>query len=85
MKKYVKKNFTLLVLLLCFPVNALLAAEHLVLSPGGGELVESYLPDPYFTGMSTVYYWRDLEPKLGQYDFSQIDADLARVAKYSDS
>lgn len=33
-------------------------------------------------GIQRSYYWSNLEPSKGVYDFSEIEADLAQVSKY---
>ncbi|OPZ16221.1 MAG: hypothetical protein BWZ10_01509 [candidate division BRC1 bacterium ADurb.BinA364] len=35
--------------------------------------------DSAFQGAQIRYYWRDLEPEKDKYDFSRIEADLARL------
>lgn len=35
------------------------------------------LNEPNIKGVQVRYFWSDLEPKKGQYDFSQIESDLA--------
>jgi len=44
------------------------------------SFVKSFGSIPAVKGMQKGYFWHDLEPSLGVYDWSQIDADLARLA-----
>jgi hypothetical protein len=37
------------------------------------------LDEPALQGVIKRYFWRDLEPERGAYDFSEIDADLQRL------
>lgn len=50
--------------------------------PGHYLMVRSPKPSPdwirkEFRGVQKLYYWKAIEPKKDQYDFSQIEADLA--------
>lgn len=36
----------------------------------------------HITGSKNSYFWRDLEPKRGQYDFSAIEHDLAALQRH---
>ena len=53
------------------PVN------FLYTSSGDLEKVQALLKRPDIDGVQIVYSWKSLEPGMGQYDFSQIDHDLA--------
>lgn len=39
-------------------------------------LKDEYVPSAVFRGVQKNYSWSDLEPVKGQYDFSEIDADI---------
>jgi len=72
----------LLILLAFFGANGLRAAEYMVLRTGGNAPIEGLLRQPYISGLSVIYNWSDLEPHLGQYDFSAIERDLAYVRRF---
>ena len=40
-----------------------------------------HLHEPAIRGVNKRYFWRSLEPERGQYDFSEIRADLELLAK----
>jgi hypothetical protein len=44
--------------------------------------VERFLTNPVVRGVKVLYFWRDLEPRKGEYDFSRIEKDLAVVRKH---
>ncbi len=73
----------LLIFLVFFTANGLRAAEYMVLRTGGNAPVEALLRQPYISGLSVIYNWSDLEPHLGQYDFSAIERDLAYVRRFN--
>jgi len=39
-------------------------------------LKDDYIPSPVFRGVQKNYFWSDLEPTKGHYDFSEIDKDI---------
>lgn len=43
----------------------------------GTERWAAIAGNPHFAGGQRVYLWKHLEPEMGKYDFSRIDADLA--------
>lgn len=59
------------------------AAENFVLRTGGNARIEPFISQDYFSGMSVIYSWSELEPHLGQYDFSAIERDLAYVRRFN--
>ncbi len=61
------------------------AADNMVLRTGSNAAIEPLLASEVFSGLSVIYYWSDLEPRLGQYDFSAIDRDLAYVRRFGKS
>lgn len=44
--------------------------------------VNAVIDQPHFKGMKAAYFWRDLEPVRGQYDFSAIEEDLRELSKH---
>jgi len=42
----------------------------------------SFLDTPEFEGAQLKYTWRELEPQIGEYDFSSIEHDLAFLAEH---
>jgi len=75
----------LIFILFAFMASMLHAGEKFILRAQTNQNVESYLSDPEIAGISTIYYWSELEPRLGQFDFSAIDRDLALVRRYHKS
>lgn len=68
------------VLLLCalWPASAAAAPQNFLFT-GGDDLpsLESLLRRPDIAGVQVVYSWKSLETAKDQYDFSQIERDLA--------
>lgn len=58
---------------------------HYLISDTIGRLPESHVralaAEPLLTGVRQRYWWATLEPRRGQYDFSVIEADLARLRR----
>lgn len=50
-------------------------------SPSDELLEKTVFASPHVTGAQVVYSWRALESESGRYDFSQIERDLARLAR----
>jgi len=55
--------------------------NFLYTTAGELEANATILERPDIAGVQVVYNWRRLEPAEGQYDFSQIEADLAAAQK----
>jgi hypothetical protein len=72
-----------ILLMALFAGNNLRAAEYMVLRTGGNARIETLLQQPFITGLSVIYNWPELEPHLGQYDFSAIERDLAYVRRFN--
>lgn len=53
--------------------------NFLFLGRDGLDAHASLLQRPDIDGVQIIYTWRQLEPKKGRYDFSQIERDLARA------
>ena len=49
---------------------------------GAGELTENILTLPHFRGVQKNYYWCQLEPEKGRYDFAPLKADLKLARKH---
>lgn len=47
-----------------------------------GELLSKFADIPSFRGIQKTYYWSEIEPSKGVYDFSAIDKHLAMAKKY---
>lgn len=62
------------------PVHAQDRAEPRSFVFAGGSSVEEVAPlleAPSIEGVQIIYTWKELEPEQGEYDFSQIERDLA--------
>lgn len=46
------------------------------------SVADRYLTRKDIAGVQVIYSWKSLEPRMGQYDFSQIESDLKRLSKF---
>jgi hypothetical protein len=56
--------------------------HYIALNEGDGQAAMILALRPGVTGVHKRYYWRDLEPSPGQYDFSAIASDLQLLADH---
>jgi hypothetical protein len=57
------------------------ASHFLYTGDGLTPAVRTALARPDIDGVQIIYNWRQLEPEEGQYDFSEIERDLAAVTE----
>src|SRR5690349_13021416 len=67
-------------LLLAGNAGAAEPRNFLFMSSGDIESNPKLVARPDIDGVQVVYTWKSLEPEQARYDFSQIEADLARLA-----
>lgn len=74
-------NHFLWIILFCFshPVYAQKLIQHFVFFSQDRELIHdsTFYNNPNITGAQITYPWKRLEPQKDDYDFSEIEADLA--------
>lgn len=54
---------------------------HYIFLTSSGMVTEEFINTPGFRGVQVRYFWKDLEPKMDQYDFSIIKNDLKLIAE----
>lgn len=78
MKKVVSLLIALIITLFCTSVMSAQVPQLFLFIGPDTNLAKNkiLLENPYISGVQITYNWKDLEPKKGIYDFSQINKDI---------